>query len=246
MVISIAVKVIMDVIWRAAQFSLCPVFYSHRISPFSTVPKKCSDLLFFSLWPYFSLELISKGPFLYFIFRQYSLSFKHRNTRTVTAWTSFFFEHGLVAHGELLLLLYAVSGTHRLLSLFFTCLGTVGQCCFFFFCIGDLVAAAAALFTYLFFWLFQTPRSGYGSRLGGAAAAAALLSLLMLLLLQCEIYCAVSFSCNISVVKSLKMLLYFYVNAQLEKGKNGVSFPPHILLCSLSSKPSWLNLMLML
>ena len=39
---------------------------------------------FFSLWPHFSLELISKGPFLYFIFRQYSLSFKHINTRTVT------------------------------------------------------------------------------------------------------------------------------------------------------------------
>ena len=159
-------------------------------------------------------------------------------------WTSFFFEHGPVAHGVLLLLLYAVSGTHRLLSLFFTCPGTVGQCFFFFFCIGDLVAAAA-LFIYLFFWLFQTPRSGYGSRLGGAAAAAALLSLLMLLLLQCEIYCAVSFSCNISVVKSLKMSLYFYVNAQLEKGKNGVSFLPHILLCCFS-KPSWLNLMLML
>ena len=219
-------------------------FLFSSISPFSTVPKKCSDLLFFSLWPYFSLKL-TKGPFLYFIFRQYSLSFKHRNTRTVTAWTSFFFEHGPVAHGVLLLLLYAVSGTHRLLSLFFTCPGTVGQCCFFFFCIGDLVAAAAALFTYLFFWLFQTPRSGYGSRLGGAAAAAALLSLLMLLLLQYEIYCAVSFSCNISVVKSLKMSLYFYVNAQLEKGKNGVSFLPHILLCCFS-KPSWLNLMLML
>ena len=85
MVISIAVEVIMDVIWRAAQFSLCPVSHSHWIFPFSAVPKICSDLLFFSLWPYFSLELISKGPFLYFIFRQYSLSFKHRNMRTVTA-----------------------------------------------------------------------------------------------------------------------------------------------------------------